>query len=198
MIFLPAIAVSRGVETMTGQNIGAGKLDRVSKTNRFAAKASFLLLASLGVLTFVFAPDIIRVFDNTPSVVSEGATFLRWIAPTFGFVGILRAYSGGFRGAGKTLTAATIAVVLFGFIRLPIAYVASQDVIPLDIWIFGAKTPEGIWLSFAVSGVIAAVVAAVWFERGTWRDGDLTGETATEEEQLSDETESTPDTPADD
>ena len=174
MIFMPAIAIDRGVETMTGQNIGAGKLDRVSETNRFAAKASFLLLASLGVLTFVFAPDIVRVFDDTPAVVREGATFLRWIAPTFGFVGVLRAYSGGFRGAGKTLTAATIAVVLFGFVRLPIAYVASQGLVPLDFWIFRSPTPEGIWLGFVASGIVAAVVAAVWFESGSWRDGDLT------------------------
>jgi putative MATE family efflux protein len=182
MIFMPAIAIDRGVETMTGQNIGAGKLDRVSETNRFAAKASFLILAGLGVVTFVFAPDIIRVFDDTPSVVAEGATFLRWIAPTFGFVGVLRAYSGGFRGAGKTLTAATIAVVLFGFIRLPIAYVASQGLVPLDVWIFRTPNPEGIWLGFAASGIIAAVVAAVWFESGSWRDGNLTDEVTRGEE----------------
>ncbi|TQQ82711.1 MATE family efflux transporter [Halonotius terrestris] len=181
MVFMPAIAIDRGVEAMTGQNIGAGKLDRVSTTNRFAAVSSFLLLSLLGVVTFAFAPEIIRVFDDSPAVVAEGARFLRWIAPTFGFVGILRAYSGGFRGAGKTLTAATIAVVLFGFIRLPIAYVASQGLVPIDRWIFASPTPEGIWFAFAVSGVIAAVVAAVWFERGTWRDGDLTGGSATDE-----------------
>ena len=181
MIFMPAIAIDRGVETMTGQNIGAGKLDRVSATNRFAAGVSFLLLAGLGVLTFVLAPDIIRVFDDTPAVVREGATFLRWIAPTFGFVGVLRAYSGGFRGAGKTLTAATIAVVLFGFIRLPIAYVASQGLVPLDFWIFATPSPEGIWFGFVVSGIVAAVVATVWFESGSWRDGNLTDDVTRQE-----------------
>ncbi|ELZ40687.1 sodium-driven multidrug efflux pump [Halorubrum californiense DSM 19288] len=174
MIFMPAIAIDRGVEAMTGQNIGAGREDRVVATNRFAAKTSFLLLSGLGVLTFVFAPSIIRVFDSTPAVVAEGATFLRWIAPTFGFVGILRAYSGGFRGAGKTLTAATIAVVLFGFIRLPIAYVASQGLIPFDVWFLGGRTPTGIWFAFAVSSVVAAVVAASWFELGKWRGAKLT------------------------
>ena len=187
MVFMPAIAIDRGVEAMTGQNIGAGKLDRVSKTNRVAAVSSFVLLSLLGVVTFAFAPEIIRVFDDTPAVVAEGATFLRWIAPTFGFVGVLRAYSGGFRGAGRTLTAAAIAVVLFGFIRLPIAYVASQGLVPLDVWIFGQRTPEGIWFAFAVSGVIAAVVAASWFERGTWRGSDLTSETGEESRPASDE-----------
>ena len=174
MIFMPAIAIDRGVEAMTGQNIGAGREDRVVATNRFAAKTSFVVLSTLGVVTFLFAPEIISLFDDSPAVVVEGATFLRWIAPTFGFVGVLRAYSGGFRGAGKTLTAAAIAVLLFGFIRLPIAYVASQGVVPVDIWIFESRTPSGIWFAFAVSGIVAAVVAASWFELGKWRGVDLT------------------------
>ena len=174
MIFMPAIAIDRGVEAMTGQNIGAGREDRVVATNRFAAKTSFVLLSLLGAVTFAFAPDIIAVFDDSPAVVAEGASFLRWIAPTFGFVGVLRAYSGGFRGAGKTLTAAAIAVVLFGFIRLPIAYVASRGVLPTDAWFFGAPDPTGIWFAFAVSGVVAAVVAAGWFESGGWRGSALT------------------------
>ncbi len=174
LVFMPAIAIDRGVETITGQNIGAGKPDRVAATNRFAAKVSFLLLAVLGVVIFVFAPSIIRVFDSNPAVVEEGATFLRWVAPTFGFVGILRAYSGGFRGAGRTLTAAAIAIFIFGFVRLPIAYVASQDIIPLDVWIFGSKTPQGVWLGFALSSIIAGLIAFAWFEQGTWRDADLT------------------------
>ena len=175
MIFMPAIAIDRGVEAMTGQNIGAGRQDRVVATNRFAAKISFLLLSGLGVITFAFAPEIVRVFDDSPAVVAEGASFLRWIAPTFGFVGVIRAYSGGFRGAGKTLTAAAIAVLLFGFIRLPIAYVASQGLVPIDGWFFATPSPTGIWFAFAVSGVIAALVAAAWFESGGWRGGDLTG-----------------------
>ncbi|MFQ3476313.1 MATE family efflux transporter [Halonotius sp. F2-221B] len=186
MIFMPAIAIDRGVEAMTGQNIGAGRQDRVVATNRFAAKTSFLLLSVLGVVTFLFAPEIIRVFDDSPAVVAEGATFLRWIAPTFGFVGVLRAYSGGFRGAGKTLTAAAIAVLLFGFIRLPIAHVASQGLVPIDGWFFAAPNPTGIWFAFAVSGIVAAVVAAGWFERGGWRGGDLTERSAAEADAESD------------
>jgi putative MATE family efflux protein len=180
MVFMPAIAIDRGVEAMTGQNIGAGRDDRVVATNRFAAKTSLVLLSTIGILTFAFAPDIIRLFDSTPAVVAEGATFLRWIAPTFGFVGVLRAYSGGFRGAGKTLTAAAIAVLLFGFIRLPIAYVASQNLVPVDIWFFGSRTPSGIWFAFAVSGIIAAIVAAGWFELGKWRGVELTQRSDTE------------------
>jgi putative MATE family efflux protein len=162
-IFMPAIAVDRGVETMTGQNIGAGKPDRAATANHFAAKASFLILAALGVVTFAVAPAVMRIFSDNPAVVAEGANFLRIVAPTFGFIGVVRAYSGGFRGAGKVLTAAGISILMLGLIRLPVAWFGAQ-----------AYGPSGIWASFAISNVLAGGIAYLWFRRGTWREADLT------------------------
>lgn len=83
VIFLPAIAVARGVETMSGQNIGTGKYDRAGQANLVAA------------------------------VLDAGAQFLRYVALSFVFIGIMRAFTGGFRGAGKTLTAAAISIGFF-------------------------------------------------------------------------------------
>ncbi|WP_247010221.1 MATE family efflux transporter [Halorientalis litorea] len=174
LVFMPAIAVDRGVETMTGQNIGADKPERAAATNHFAARVSFLVLAAFGVVIFVTAPAIMNVFTDQPDVVAEGATFLRWVAPTFGFIGIVRAYSGGFRGAGKTLTAAAISITMLAVIRLPVAFVASQGFAPPGWWILSSPDPRGIWLAFAVSNVLAAGIAFLWFERGTWREADLT------------------------
>ena len=164
VIFLPAIAVARGVETMAGQNIGAGKPDRAALTAGVAAKTTFVVLAAAGVVTFLFADPIVALFTNDRAVVEVGATFLRYVAPSFGFIGIMRSYNGGFRGAGKTLTAAAIAVSMLGLIRLPIAWVAS-----------GVMGPPGIWLSFFISNVAGAVIAYVWFGRGGWRSADVRG-----------------------
>jgi putative MATE family efflux protein len=162
VIFLPAIAVARGVETMAGQNIGAGKPDRAALTARVAAKTTFVVLAAAGVVTFFFAEPIVGLFTNDRAVVEVGATFLRYVAPSFGFIGIMRSYNGGFRGAGKTLTAAAIAVSMLGLIRLPIAWVAS-----------GPMGPPGVWISFFISNVVGAVIAYVWFQRGGWRSADV-------------------------
>ncbi|SIR96489.1 putative efflux protein, MATE family [Haladaptatus litoreus] len=165
VIFLPAIAVARGVETMTGQNIGADERDRVAATNDFAARAMFLILGAMGIVVWLSARPVVAVFTTNPAVTDVGVTFLQYVAPTFGFIGVVRAYTGGFRGAGKTLTAAVISVLMLGVIRLPVAWFASRP--------FGA---EGIWLSFAVSNVTGAVIAFLWFRRGTWREADLTDE----------------------
>jgi len=173
VIFLPAIAVARGVETMTGQNVGAGKYDRAQKANYVAAKGLFGVLGVAGVAIFFVPTPIISVFTNDPAVLDIGAEFLRYVALSFGFIGIQRAFTGGFRGAGKTLIAAAISVITLAVIRLPIAYVASQGVLPTDLWFFGQSDPRGIWIAFFVSNVAGAVIAWLWFRRGTWRDGGV-------------------------
>jgi Na+-driven multidrug efflux pump len=165
LIFMPAIAVDRGVETMTGQNIGAGNPDRAAAANHFAAKVTFALLTAAGVVIFVTAPWIVGLFTPDDAVVREGARFLRWVAPTFGFIGVVRAYTGGFRGAGKVMTAAAISITMLGLIRLPVAWFAA-----------GVMGSDGIWMAFAVSNTIAAGIAVAWFRRGTWREADLTDE----------------------
>jgi len=164
VIFLPAIAVGRGVETMAGQNIGAGREDRAATTTDFAAKAMFAVLAVVSVAVWVFAADIVAIFSDDAEVVEIGRLFLRYVAPTFGFTGVFHAYKGGFRGAGRTLTAAIVSIAMLGVIRVPFAWVAAR---PLGY--------EGIWLAFAVSNVAGAAIGYLWYARGRWRDADVTG-----------------------
>jgi putative MATE family efflux protein len=179
LVFMPAIAMDRGVETMTGQNLGADRPDRAATANHFAAKVSFVILTALGAITIFAAPAVVSVFSDDPEVVRIGAEFLQWVAPTFGFIGIVRAYSGGFRGSGKTLTAAALAVLMLGVIRLPVAWVMSRPVAApawlgrsvVDAFAF-SLAEQGIWLAFGVSNVVAAALAFAWFAYGSWRDAD--------------------------
>ncbi|QLK26190.1 MATE family efflux transporter [Natrinema zhouii] len=164
VIFLPAVAVARGVETMTGQNMGAEKPDRAKAAADFAARTMFVILGALGVVAWIGARPIIAVFTTDPEVVEIGTTFLRYVAPSFGFIGVMRSYNGSFRGTGKTLTAAAIVLVTYAVVRLPIAALLSQTTMEY----------RGIWLAFAVSNVVGASLAYGWYRRGTWRTADVT------------------------
>lgn len=166
MVFLPAAAVGRGVESMTGQNLGAGNYDRAAETARFGAKHTFLILTALGALTFIFAQPIASIFTTNPDIASVAAEFLRYVSFSFGFIGILRSYNGSLRGAGKTATAAVISIATLGLIRLPIAYIGAIEI-----------GTAGVWIAFAVSNIAGALIAYLWYQRGTWR------QTVTEEEQ---------------
>ena len=185
VIFLPAIAVSQGVETMAGQNIGAKKPDRAGQAAHFAAKAMFLILGAAGGAIFLFPEPISAVFTNDPEVIGVGAEFLRYVALTFGCIGVIRAYTGAFRGAGQTLIAAAIAVVFLGGIRLPVAAALAYGIGPYTLEVAGATRslpallpalgPPGIWWGFIVSNVAGVAIAYAWFLRGTWRGGDVRG-----------------------
>jgi putative MATE family efflux protein len=172
VVFLPAIAVARGVETMTGQNIGANKPDRAEKAAALAGKVMFLVLTGVGVVTWIGAAPIAAVFTNDPEVIRVTREFLRWVAPTFGFIGLMRAYTGSFRGAGKTMTAAVISITMLGLIRLPIAYFGVRPPAFLGIESLGTI---GIWIAFAISNTLGALIAWAWYQRGTWRDADVRG-----------------------
>ena len=97
------------------------------------------------------------LLTTDPAVVEAGRSFLYYVAPSFGFVGIARAYIGSFRGAGKTAIAAVLGIVILGIVRLPIAVVGAFTV--------GA---DGVWAAFTISNVLGAVLAVVWYRSGRW------------------------------
>jgi putative MATE family efflux protein len=176
-VFLPADALSRGVEAMTGQNIGAKNFDRARAVNTKAAIYGFGILTVIGILCFLFPRQIVGVFTTDQAVIDVGAAFLRIIAPTFGLLGIIRAFMGGFRGVGKTLTAAVISVAFVGLFRVPPAYIGAIE--------YG---PPGIWWSFPISIVLGTALATVLFYRDEWTDSVLDeeaeGQAETSEETM--------------
>ncbi len=158
LIFLPAIAGGWAVSTMTGQNLGAGTPERAEKAANLAGKYSFLILTGIGIITFIFAGQIAAIFSKNPEVISVAKEFLRWVSLTFGFMGILKGYTGSFRGAGNTITAAILSISSLAFIRLPVAYFGSLRIGEL-----------GIWIAFASSNILGALLAWGYYQRGTWR-----------------------------
>lgn len=63
------------------------------------------------------------------------------------------AYTGSFRGAGKTLTAAAISVLMLGVVRFPIVWIGA-----------GELGESGIWMPFAISNVFGALLAYAWYK----------------------------------
>lgn len=153
VVFLPALAISRSVETITGQNIGARNFKKAREVSYFAAKFTFLFMTMLGVISFVLAPQIISIFTNSKEVINAGAEFLKYISLTFGFVAAARIFGGGFRGAKQTTLAALIVFLSMGVIRFPVSYFLSL--------VMGAK---GIWIAFAISNISGLLIALFWFK----------------------------------
>jgi len=174
MVFLPALAVSRSVETATGQNIGAGKFDRAKQANYLAAKTMFLIMLVFGILCFIFASQIVSVLTTQQEVIEVSSEFLRYISLTFGFYGAARVFRGGLRGAGRTGIAAITSIITLGVIRLPMAWYLSSRM-----------GPKGIWYGFVISNIAALVLVWVCFKTGIWKRGVINQEKGEVAEELS-------------
>jgi putative MATE family efflux protein len=162
LVFLPALGLARGTETVVGQNLGSEQVGRAKRAVGYSAGMAAAVLAGIGVVAVLFARPITAVFiPGAPDVIAIGADYLRIIGPTFLFVGVFQVVQGAFRGSGSTRTAMVFAILSLWAFRLPPAYA-------LLAWLDMGAT--GVWYAIALSNVLAMVAATLWFLRGTWTE----------------------------
>ncbi|MFC4549263.1 MULTISPECIES: MATE family efflux transporter [Halorussus] len=165
LVLMPALGLSQSIETVVGQNLGAGKPDRARRGVFMAAGMLGAVLVVVSALAYAFADPIVGVFitgKNAAAVVDLGADYLAVIGPTFVFLGVYQVLNGGFRGSGSTRTAMVFAILSLFVFRAPPAYALLS---------WGGLGAQGAWLGIALSNVLTALAAAVWFLRGTWHEG---------------------------
>nr|WP_282594528.1 MATE family efflux transporter [Halomarina salina] len=163
LVFLPALGLARGTETVVGQNLGTGQADRAKRAVGYSSAIIAVVLALLGVVAYAFAEPITAVFiPGAPDVIAIGADYLRIIGPTFLFIGVFQVVQGGFRGSGSTRTAMAFAIVSLWVFRLPLAYAFLR-------WFDMGAT--GVWYAVAASNVLSMLAATAWFLRGRWAEG---------------------------
>ncbi|MFB6125370.1 MAG: MATE family efflux transporter [Halanaeroarchaeum sp.] len=164
LVFLPALGLAQGTATAVGQNLGADEVDRAKRAVFMSAGVIAAVLAAVSVVAYVFAPTFVGVFitgTGADRVVTIGTDFLRIIGPTFLFLGVFRVVAGAFQGSGSTRTAMGFTILSLWVLRLPPAYALVTH------FEMGAT---GVWYAMAFSNVATAVVAALWFLRGTWTE----------------------------
>lgn len=149
-IYLPANGIVQGMRPIVGYNYGAKQKDRLHKTLRvsllFAAAIMFI-----GTIVSLFIPQqILGMFDADVSMLEIGVPALRiiclgFLISTFGII-----YSGAFEALGMGFQSLTISLLRQFVIIIPLSFLLSR--------FLGAT---GIWVSFPISEVIAAIVAII-------------------------------------
>ena len=152
------LTLSGALAAFCGQNIGAGKLDRVKRGVRFTMYTNI----ALGLLTFaavyLFGNEMMRIFTKDIDVVAIGKEYLLIIGGFFIVHGALNVYNGALRGAGDTLFPMITSLVCLWLIRIPLAYYLSS-------WL----GRNGIWWAIGISITIGLIVTFVYYKMGFWK-----------------------------
>lgn len=167
LVFLPALGLARGTETVVGQNIGANQATRAKRAVFMAWGLIAAALLAVGAVA-VSAPELITgVFitgEGSEAVVDLSAAYLTICGPIFAFLGVFQVTLGGFRGSGSTRTAMVFSIQELWLYRIPLSYILLS-VVGMGV--------VGVWYAMAASYVLSAVTTAGWFLRGTWTDNEL-------------------------
>lgn len=152
------LTLSGALAAFCGQNIGAGRLDRVKKGVQFTMYTNI----ALGLLTFaavyLFGNEMMRIFTKDIDVVAIGKEYLLIIGGFFIVHGALNVYNGALRGAGDTLFPMITSLICLWLIRIPLAYYLSS-------WL----GRNGIWWAIGISITIGLIVTFVYYKMGFWK-----------------------------
>lgn len=101
--FLPITSMSISLPTFIGQNLGAKKYDRAKKGAAFGIVSGVVLAEVIGVIVYLFAPQLLRFFVNVDEAVTIGQGHARIICLFFFLLAFSHCAAGVLRGCGKSI-----------------------------------------------------------------------------------------------
>ena len=133
---------------------------RATRAVWLAGFYNMCFLGVIGVIFFVFAPQIVSVFTADPEPARYAVMCLRIVSTGFLFYAYGMVLTQSFNGAGDTWTPTVINLFLFWLFELPVAYVLAYM---LEIG------PRGVFWAMTITFSLLAVVSAAVFRRGRWK-----------------------------
>jgi len=165
-VMMPNMTFGIAMTTFSGQNVGARKMNRVTKGAADGMKLGLSVSAVLTLLILVFGRALIHVFTDDPEVTVAGVRAIRIIAAGYMGVTVNQILAGVMRGAGDTVIPMLNSFVTTVVVRLPLAYAITHL----------TGTPDGIYISLLGAWLLGAVHIVWYYLRGKWKNKALVRE----------------------
>ncbi|MBD5530619.1 MAG: MATE family efflux transporter [Lachnospiraceae bacterium] len=159
--FLPITSFNMASTTFISQNLGAKQYDRAKKGARFSILAAVLLAEAIGVAYFIFASDMVGLFDKTPGVIAFGVQQARTVALFYCLLAFSHSVAAVCRGAGKAFVPMCVMLAVWCVIR--IAYIILVMRLTGEIGY--------IYWAYPLTWGISSVIYLIYYLRSDWVHG---------------------------
>ena len=105
IIIMIMVGFAFGAQPLIGYAYGAQNEKRFNEVIHFDLLVVISFNVILTVVLLIFAPQVITIFMNRPTIVHEGALMLRWLSLTTTFAGIILVFTTAFQSMGKAAPA---------------------------------------------------------------------------------------------
>lgn len=145
---LPAMNFSAALATFVGQNLGAGKPERVKRGLISTMVMSGIISVAVTLLVLLTSSYLMGLFTKDPDVIAIGREYLVIVSAFYVIFSGMFSINGVMRGAGDTLIPMFITLFALWFVRIPAAWILSRHLGYVGIW---WAVPMGMIIGFTLS-----------------------------------------------
>ena len=159
LAFMPAMSLSMAVSALTGQNLGAGKPERVKEIFRAGILVTSVITLVLSAFIEGFPKLLLSMFVQEPGVLEIGTHYLRIVGASYILFAIMFISNGIINGSGHTVTTMLISLITLWCVRVPVSALLSHTALKTD----------GIWIAIFLSSLTSMLISLVYYFSGKWK-----------------------------
>jgi len=163
---MPNMTFGQAMSVYSGQNVGAGKTDRVNEGLKQGMLMAVGFSCAITACLLLLGKFMFGLFTDTGDLIELAYRMMSIMAAGYIAVAVSQVLGGIMRGAGDTVTPMWISFFTTICVRVPVAYLIAWYT-RCEAWPNGR--PEALSMSLLSSWVLGAVLSAIAFRRGKWR-----------------------------
>ena len=159
LCYMPGYGIAEAATTLVGQGIGAGQRLLTRSFARMSVALGIGVMTLMGVLMWIFAPELMALMSPVEEVIALGTRVLRieaWAEPMFAAAIVC---NGVFIGAGDTIIPAIMSLGSMWAVRLTLAATLAPK--------FGLK---GVWTAMAIELLFRGSIFLTRLFKGKWAE----------------------------
>ena len=159
LCYMPGYGIAEAATTLVGQGIGAGQRLLTRSFARMSVALGIGVMTLMGVLMWIFAPELMALMSPVEEVIALGTQVLRieaWAEPMFAAAIVC---NGVFIGAGDTIIPAIMSLGSMWAVRLTLAATLAPK--------FGLK---GVWTAMAIELLFRGSIFLTRLFKGNWAE----------------------------
>lgn len=159
LAFMPALSMGMACSALAGQNLGAGKPERVKEIFKWGMLMTITITVAISAIAFVIPDIFLRMFVKELEVIDIGIGYLRIVGASYVLFAMMFISNGIINGAGHTFITMIFTLISLWGIRVPFSAILSKTELGI----------HGIWISMVLSFAITTTISLLYYRTGRWK-----------------------------
>lgn len=158
LAIMPAMNLSGALSTFVGQNMGAGKFERIGRGLRATLVMSTGISVAITAIMFFFGETLMKMFSSDPEVIRYGVEYLVIVSSFYFVFSALFSVNAVMRGAGDMIVPMIITLISLWLIRIPFAN-----------YFMDTLGEKAVWWSAPVGWTMGLLLSFLYYYNGRWK-----------------------------